>query len=169
MRAAKTLLIGILVFCTLPYLCYAGTVKVIRVSEGDSFTAIEKDIKFKVRLVGIDAPEMSKSQGDPGQPFSHNSKRYLSILVLNKDVFLKRYGVDQDGRVLAVVYVGKKNVNLEMVKAGLAEAFRGKLAPGFDPSLIRTAEAKARRHKHGIWSLGDKYVSPMDWRKRQSK
>ena len=42
------------------------------------------------------------------------------------------YGTDRYGRTLGVVYVDGKNVNLEMVKAGLAEVYRGKPAPGFD-------------------------------------
>jgi endonuclease YncB( thermonuclease family) len=36
------------------------------------------------------------------------------------------------GRTLGVVYLDGKNVNLEMVKAGLAEAYGGKPAHGFD-------------------------------------
>jgi endonuclease YncB( thermonuclease family) len=37
-------------------------------------------------------------------------------------VEIKEYGRDRYGRVLAVVSLGGKNINLEMVKAGFAEA-----------------------------------------------
>lgn len=52
-----------------------------------------------------------------------------------------------------------------MIKAGLAEAYRGKHAPGFDPSPYRTAEAQAKSQKRGMWSQEEKYISPRDWRK----
>ena len=62
-------------------------------------------------------------------------------------------------------YVNGKNVNLEMVKAGLAEVYRGRPAKGFDNEPYQKAEDAARRAGRGMWSLEDKYVSPMDWRK----
>ena len=61
--------------------------------------------------------------------------------------------------------VGGKNVNLEMVKAGLAEVYRGKPPRGFDVGPYRTAETDAKKSGKGMWSLGDKYVSPRDWRR----
>ena len=56
-------------------------------------------------------------------------------------------------------------MNLEMVKAGLAEVYRGKPAPGFDNGSYEKAENEARMAGKGMWSLGDKYVSPREWRK----
>ena len=67
---------------------------------------------------------------------------------------------DRYGRTLGVVYVDGMNVNLEMVKAGLAEVYRGKPASGFDNGPYQDAEDAARRAGMGMWSLGDKYVSP---------
>ena len=57
-------------------------------------------------------------------------------------------------------------MNLEMVKAGLAEVYRGKPARGFDTEPYLEAEKRAREAKTGMWSMGDKYISPKDWRKR---
>jgi micrococcal nuclease len=86
-------------------------------------------------------------------------------MVLNKDVGVKNYGTDRYDRTLGVVYVEDKNVNLEMVRAGLAEVYRGKSAPGFDNRPYLKAEDEARQAGKGMWSLGDKYVSPREWRK----
>jgi len=86
-------------------------------------------------------------------------------MVLNKQVFIKGYGLGPYNRILGVVYVGKKNVNLELIKAGLAEVYKGKPPRGFDLSPYLTAEAQAKSQKRGMWSLGDKYISPKDWRK----
>jgi micrococcal nuclease len=85
--------------------------------------------------------------------------------VLNKYVEIKNYGTDRYNRTLAVVYAGGKNVNLEMIKAGLAEVYRGKPAPGFDNSPYERAENEAKSAGIGMWSLGDKYISPKEWRK----
>jgi endonuclease YncB( thermonuclease family) len=60
--------------------------------------------------------------------------------------------------------MGKPNVNLEMVKTGLAEVYRGKPAPGFDNGPYEKAEEKARKAGVGMWSLGDKHISPRDWK-----
>jgi endonuclease YncB( thermonuclease family) len=84
---------------------------------------------------------------------------------LNKDVEINNYGTDRYGRTLGVVYVDGKDVNLEMVKAGLAEVYRGKPAPGFDNGPYDKAENEARSAGIGMWSLGDKYISPKEWRK----
>jgi len=162
-RSLKVTLLFIL-FLT-PSILFAGQFKVVRVYDGDTLTATGHDLEIKVRLVGIDAPELKRGKHKPGQPFGQKAKKFLARLVLNKQVFIKGYGLGPYNRPLAVVYVDKENINLEMIKAGLAEAYRGKPALGFDPSPYRTAEAQAKSQRRGMWSQGDKYISPRDWRK----
>jgi len=124
---------------------------------------------MSIRLVGIDAPETSKKKNQPGQPFSRKSTKYYTSLVLNKSVEVKSYGTDRYGRTLGVVFVDGKDMNLEMVKAGLAEVYRGKPAGGFDLELYWNAEDKAKKTGIGMWSLGDKYISPREWRRMHRK
>lgn len=143
----------------------AGQFKVIRVTDGDTIKLEDNNVKMTIRLVGIDAPETSKKKNQPGQPFSNKSTKYLAKLVLNKSVDVKSYGTDRYGRTLGVVFVGGQNVNLEMVKAGLAEVYRGRPAKGLDLDPYWSAEAKAKRAGIGMWSLGDKYISPKEWRR----
>ena len=57
------------------------------------------------------------------------------------------------------------NVNLEMVKAGLAEVYRGTPAQGQDVGPYWQAENEVRKSGKGMWVLGDKYVSPREWRR----
>ena len=116
-------------------------------------------------MAGIDTPETSKSKRDPGQPFSQHAKKYLAGLILNKAVDIKYYGLDRYYRVLGVIFLEDKNINLEMVRAGLAEVYRGKPPKGFDLTPYLQAEAEAKETQKGMWSLGDKYVSPREWRK----
>ena len=121
--------------------------------------------KDTIRLVGIDAPETSRKKHEPGQPFSQKSTKYLAGPVLNKVVDIVSYGEDRYGRTLGVVNADGDNVNLEMVKGGLAEVYRGRPAKGFDNGPYQLAENEAKDAGKGMWSLGDKYISPREWRK----
>jgi endonuclease YncB( thermonuclease family) len=47
----------------------------------------------------------------------------------------------------------------------LAEVYRGQPAKGFNNDPYWKAEKEARKAGRGMWSLGDKYVSPREWRK----
>lgn len=125
-------------------LCWAGQFKVTRVTDGDTIKVTSNGSKVTVRLVGIDAPETSKKKNQPGQPFSRKSTKYLANLVLNKSVEVKSYGTDRYDRILGVVFVDGKNVNLEMVKAGLAEVYRGKPAGELDLEPYWQAETAAK-------------------------
>ena len=148
---------------------FGGEFKITRVSDGDTVKAEGHDIEIKVRLVGIDAPETSKKKRGPGQPFSQKAKKYLANLVLNKTVDLKGYGLGPFNRPLVVVYLNGNNINLEMVKVGLAEVYRGIAPHKFDLLPYWQAEKEARDDMRGMWSLGDKYVSPKDWRKMHKR
>lgn len=145
-------------------MAHAGQFKVTRVYDGDTFKVAGHDIEFKARLVGIDAPETKKGKRKPGQPYSQQAKKFLAIMVLNKTVDLKGYGYGPYNRPLCEVFVDGINVNLELIRAGLAEVYKGDPPKGFDPATYRQAERQARQDKKGMWSLGDKYISPKQWR-----
>jgi micrococcal nuclease len=149
----------------LPVIVLAGQFKCTRVTGGDTITVVTDGQKVTIRLVGIDAPENSHGKHQPGQSFSQTSTKHLASLVLNNHVDIVSCGTDRYGRTLGVVYVDGKNVNLEMVRIGLAEVYRGKPAKGFDNEPYQKAEDAARRAGVGMWSLGDKYISPKEWRR----
>jgi len=152
------------ILALIPVLCLAEF-KVIRVYDGDTVKAMGHDIEIKVRLIGIDAPETSKGKKQPGQPYCQYAKKYLSWLVLTEIVEIKQFGHDLYGRVLGVIYLTGQNINLEMVKVGLAEAYRGKSPKGFNIKPYKEAEEEARKTRRGMWVQEDKYMSPKDWRK----
>ena len=150
-------------------LCSAGQLKVSRVTDGDTITVRDGRVETIIRLVGIDAPEVSHKKREPSQPFGQAATKYLAGLVLNKTVEIKEYGLDRYGRTLGVVFLDGKNVNLEMIKAGYAEVYRGTPAAGFDSAPYWKAEEEARAAKKGMWAQGDKYVSPREWRRMNSE
>jgi endonuclease YncB( thermonuclease family) len=156
------LIASLLIYSTI---CLAGQFEVTRVYDGDTVNAEGSGIEIKVRLVGIDAPETSRKKREMGQPYSQQSKKYLTALILNRTVDIKGYGLDGYNRVLGVIFLNGKNINLEMVRQGLAEVYQGKPPRGLDIGPYRTAEREARAAKRGMWSLGNKYISPKDWRR----
>jgi endonuclease YncB( thermonuclease family) len=119
--------------------------KVTRVHDGDTITVRAGSSELTLRLVGIDAPETSKKKREPGQPSSQQATKHLAGLVLNKVVEIKEYGHDRYGRTLAVVFLEGKNINLEMVKAGLAEVYRG----GHATTQILTRHSFTQSGKRG--------------------
>ena len=147
----------------------AGQFKVNRVTDGDTIKVSGNGSKITVRLVGIDAPETSKKKNEPGQPYSKKSTKHLAGLVLNKSVAVKSYGTDRYGRTLGVVFVNGQNVNIEMVKVGFAEVYKGRPAKGLDMNPYWKAEAGAKKAGIGMWSLGDNYISPKKWRRMHRK
>lgn len=153
---------NILIF--IPLLTFADQFKVVSVYDGDTIKAIKDENEITIRLVGIDAPEISHKKHIPGQPFCMKSKEYLSSLVLNKVVHIKFYGEDETGKSLGEIFADKVNINIEMINAGLAEVYRGPPAKDLKMSFYRDAERKAKEDVKGIWELRDQYFSPWDWR-----
>ncbi len=141
---------------------------VVKVYDGDTILVQGAGLKLKIRLVGIDAPETGY-RGKEGQPFSRKAKTLLSRLTDGKQVFLKSHGLGGYNRVLAEVFHEGTNVNLEMVKAGLAEVYQGKKPKTLDSNPYLQAEKKARNAGTGMWSQGRRYQSPQIWRKEHPR
>ena len=81
-------------------------------------------------------------------------------LVLNKVVEIKGYGLDPYNRLLGVLFLKEKNINLEMIKAGFAQVSQGGMPKGFDSIPYLKAEKEAKDTNSGIWRLGDDGRSP---------
>jgi micrococcal nuclease len=162
----RIILIASLTLLATAMVAHAGQYQVYRIVDGDTFIVKHGSVKITVRLVGIDAPENSNNKRRDGQPFSRQSTQHLAGLVLNKTVDVKSYGADRNGRTLGEVFLlDGKNVNIEMIKVGLAEVYRGKPASGLDMEPYWTAEGEAKAAKRGMWVQEDKYVSPREWRR----
>ena len=70
-------------------------------------------------------------------------------MVLNKEVFIKCYGAGQNNRILAVVYVDRKNVNLKLIKGDLSEVHQGSDPPEInlnDPAIGGVPRIKLKLH-----------------------
>jgi micrococcal nuclease len=150
-----------------PFSSFAGEYQITRVITGDTLELESGGHKLTARLVGIVAPKSQDRESEMGQPFNLRASNHLKSLVRNKTADIKSYGLDRDGSMLGEVFVDNRNVNIEMVGAGLAEVYRGKPAVGLDLEPYWKAEEEAKAEKRGMWVLGDQYVSPRDWRRIQ--
>lgn len=137
----------------------AGTVltgRIVAITDGDTLTLLTQAkgarTPVKLRLAGIDAPEAR-------QPFGSAAKQRLSDLAYNKNVRAEVSGADRYGRQLAVLHVGKLNVNAEMVASGYAWHF---LRFSSDATLAALEKA-ARKSRRGLWA-DPAPVAPWDWR-----
>lgn len=142
--------------------------QVLKVFDGDTIKVTGLDLTFKIRLVGIDSPEIGFN-GQKSQPFSQKARQYLASLVDNKKITLKSYGTGGYNRQLAEVFIGNKNVNIAMVRAGLAEVYKGRRPKNFDSRIYLKEESKARRARKGMWIQRASYKSPKQWRKEHPR
>lgn len=85
----------------------------VAVHDGDTITVLVEKTQTKIRLAGIDAPELK-------QDFGNVAKRTLSELVFGRNVRVVDKGKDRYGRTIGDVYEGEKRVNLILVEKGMA-------------------------------------------------
>lgn len=149
--------LGFLLLVTLTVQAETLTGKVVGVHDGDTLTLlVVGNQQVKVRLAGIDAPELK-------QPYGQQAKQALSALAFGQEVKVDGSGPDKYGRTLGTVWVGTVNVNAELVKQGAAWVYR---AYPHDPQLP-VLESQAHGAKRGLWALqSDQRCPPWDWRRK---
>lgn len=120
-----------------------------RVVDGDSLQMGEE----KVRLVGIDAPELRQVCQKEAKDYRCGAvaREHLQSLVQGQ-VECVSEGTDKYGRTLAECFSGDKSLNAQMVLAGWAVAYGG----------YGWQEAQARLGGRGLWA-GD-FDMPQEWR-----
>ncbi|MFC0588287.1 thermonuclease family protein [Novosphingobium aquiterrae] len=102
----------------------------------------------RIRLFGIDAPEFDQTCKRNGETWScgKSAKDQLAALVAGQEIECQGQGVDQYGRVLAVCWAGRDELNEAVVTQGWAVAYRD-----FSDAYI-PAETRAKASRLGIWS-----------------
>lgn len=161
--------IRILLFATSLLLAHTSAAdtlqgRVVGVSDGDTVTVLDgSNTQFKIRLMGIDAPEKK-------QAFGSKSKESLSALVFNKQVMVEYNKKDKYGRTVGKIVVDGIDANLEQIKAGMAWHYKKyeKEQSVDDRSIYAKAENQARGDKRGLW-FDTEPTPPWDWRKQQKR
>ncbi len=80
----------------------------------------------KVRLFGIDAPELNQNCQRDGETWACGkaAKEQLAALIVGTQVDCKRVSTDSYGRAVSTCQAGSEDLNRVMVENGLATAYR---------------------------------------------
>jgi micrococcal nuclease len=129
----------------------AADALVVRAVDGDTIEARVGGEVEDVRYIGVDTPETVKP-GAPVQCFGPRASAFNHHLVEGRRVRLV-FGVerrDDYGRLLAYVRLGRRFVNAELVRRGLARSLTIPPNDRFAP-LFRRLELRAARAGRGLW------------------
>ena len=133
---------------------------VVSVPDGDSIVVLdERRRQHRVRLAGIDAPEK-------GQRYSNRSRDNLNALLRLKHVLVVWHKRDSYDRLVGVVYLEGRDINLAQVQTGYAWWYRGYAGEqSYDERrLYERAESAARQERRGLW-VDARPVPPWAWRR----
>lgn len=142
----------------------AGEATIQSCNDGDTCAVQAAGFSFKVRLIGVDAPETGRKKG-AGQPFAQEAKEALNRMVAGKRLEVTQRGLDAYNRPLVTIRLEDGNLaNERLVAMGFAEVYAA--TEKYDLSKLLELQARAKSERRGMWSLGAKYVSPSVYRKK---
>ena len=141
---------------------------VTHVADGDTLTVRPPGggEETRVRLIGIDAPELNSRDGGRPDHWAADARDYLRRRADDKHVTLRLEQTDTRDRyrrLLAYVYVGDShNLNLDLVRDG--HAYADRRFPHSMRAQFERAESEARRAKRGLWKDVEESQMP-PWRR----
>ena len=154
--AIKVLSLAVLLLLLLQACCSGATMNgvVVSVIDGDTICVVEEGRLRRVRLAGIDAPELEQAYG-------RKARSYLASAILKRRVRVEYIDTDRYGRMLGEVFIGKTNVNKKAVRAGYAWHY---VHFAEDRADLAALEQEARRAGRGLWAAPEP-VPPWEYRK----
>lgn len=143
----------------------------IHISDGDTFVLLtDNGTKLKVRTAFYDALETKKVDyktgrvNKEGQFFGEEVTTAFKKKIEGKRITVEIIDIDRYHRSVGIVFLDGRNINLDMVREGWAEAYKEYLKPPYREQFLE-AERQARKEKRGIWGLPN-YERPSVFRKR---
>ena len=119
--------------------------KVIEVNSGDVITISNLNRPVRVKLLGVDAPEMSQAFGDV-------AKKHLADLVLDKSVLVEYSGIAADSSLTGRVLLNNADIGAQMIRDGAAwfDTNTNRLS-GTERDIYQQSEQAARTERRGLW------------------
>ena len=109
----------------------------------------------RVRLLGLDAPELGRNGEEP-EYYGPEAKAFLEAIITEAGrlIFLTYEPVryDRYGRTLAYLWDGDRFLNEELLREGYATFYAGDSVRWRE--RLRLAEAEARAAQRGLWHPG---------------
>ena len=131
--------------------------RAIEVQDGDTFDLAYGTGVVRIRIKGIDAPEM-------GQVFGATSKRILQALLFNQTLDVVIVGQDQYQRYVSVVQINGIDLGLRMIKDGYAWNY----VQFSDDPRYESAQQFASSRQRGLWFAAER-VPPWVYRRQKSE
>lgn len=129
----------------------AEPVRIRHVHDGDTVVRADGE---RIRLIGIDTPELARDER-PAEAGSLQARDRLRTWIANADRITARYGRelrDKYGRLLAHLYADDRNLQAELLAAGLATPLF--ISPNLaHVDCYQQAALMARRQGLGLWHL----------------
>lgn len=138
------------------------------VSDGDTLRIGRNGEQLKIRLCGIDAPEIS-------QPMGEQSRDYLrSLLPTEQEVTVLRVEKDRYDRTIAEIFVEhpdgtETHINSEMVLNGMAYVYPQYVDRCPNALPLESAQELAQQKRVGVWTLPNGGDRPWDYRRKAQK
>ena len=126
-----------------------AVLRVASITDGDT---IRLGDGRSVRLLQIDTPELNGNEcyAKEAQVALANLLNKKGRLTLKTDPKLDK--VDAYGRILRYIFIGKTNINLEMVKIGAAAPYFYRSELGLYSDALLKAAQSAQSKKLGLWN-----------------
>ncbi len=146
------------------HLATAQTLKgqVVGVHDGDTITVLtDQKSQHKIRLKGIDAPELA-------QPLGEKSKHNLSTLIFKRSITVEFTKRDRYRRIVGVVLRDGEDVCLQQVEDGYAwhyKQYQQEQTPA-ERQTYDAAQAAAQAQRRGIWQ-DPAPVPPWEFRRQR--
>lgn len=157
MRTLLVISLVLLALCVSPCVAKEKEFLVTKVVDGNTIVLENGDV---VRYLGIDAPHLKKNEGGP-QFYSREAMKFNKGLVLLKKVRLEfdTDRKDEEGRLLAYVYVKNLFVNGELVRLGYARASIHPSGTRYKSILLRYEREAATKYA-GLWQEEKSQTNP---------
>ena len=115
----------------------------------------------KIRLHGMDAPEMRQICFAAGQPFACGvvARDQLKRILGGRELACTVLDVDRYGRKVARCFMGNTDIAERLISHGWALAYR-RYSKAYVP-----AEDEARAARLGLWEPSVEFTLPWNWRR----
>ena len=136
--------------------------KVIDVNSGDVITIFNLNRPVRVKLLGVDAPEMNQAFGDV-------ARKHLADLVFDRAVLVHYAGISADSSVTGRVLLNEADVGAQMIRDGAAwlDLNNTDRPSTTDREVYQQSELAARSERRGLWQA-ENPVAPWEFVKAET-
>lgn len=145
MQGVRGVFVLLLVFLSSPVAsAHTWTAEVLHVGDGDSFVVRREGRSQRIRLYGIDSPELEQAHG-------RSSRQIARTWLQGQRVAVEPIHRDNYGRTVALVWLDGRLINAELVRSGAAW-----VSPKFCQArgvcdAMHEMQQQARQARLGLW------------------